>query len=100
MDKQTKYAIDQYNMCCYHLNISPRYDDDGNTLFEEIVLMEKEIETLDKEYWDHRLNDSENFDNMKKQYQKLRGLIYTAIMHIDNLQWRDQFLQELKEYPQ
>lgn len=56
LDTQQQYAIDQYNLCCRHLKINPRYDDPGHTLFETIVGMETDIKTLDKECWDYRLN--------------------------------------------
>ena len=72
-DKQTQYAIDQYNLCCRYLGISPKYNDDGRTLFEEIVMMEKDIKALDNECWDYRLNNTEKIAKFEDLANKLLG---------------------------
>ena len=74
MDKQTQYAIDQYNMCCRHLGISPKYNDDGRTLFEEIVMMEKDIKSLDNECWDYRLNNTEKLAKMEEKISDMKDI--------------------------
>lgn len=48
-ETQIAYALNQYQLCCEHLNIPQRYDVDGDTLLEAVVALIKDRDELSDE---------------------------------------------------
>lgn len=92
MDTQTKYAVDQYYLCCKHLGISPKYDDPGRTLLESVVLLEKDLGTLDNEVMYHRIEGTEELARLESIARDAINLL----TKIDYWNFRSEIL-ELKK---
>lgn len=95
MTRQEQYAIDQYNMVCRHLKIPRNYDDQGRTLFEEVIHMEKDIMQLDGEVMDHRINGVDELARLEKMCKTLYVLCFDAINHIHSDLVRKSYREDL-----